>query len=227
MTSRCASHQTGSGDATGRADTGGGSGRVSAMRAKATASAFRSPETTASTSPISSARGAATGRPEVTSSTATATPARRGVRTVPDAPGTIPRLTSGSPTKALSSATRNRQPIATSNPPPRAEPWIAATQGLTAPSSLSTRSGRCGGTGGFPNSDTSAPAMKVRPAQISTTARTEGSASRAATDSQRPWRRAWLRAFTGGLSTVTTAIPSACSTLTILISPPSAGLRPF
>ena len=82
---------------------------------------------------------------------------------------------------------------------------MAAVQGFFAASMRATRSGRCGGCGGLPNSVTSAPAMKVRPAQIRTTASMAGSASSVSAASQRDWRRAWERAFTGGLSTVTTA----------------------
>ena len=179
----CLSQNSGSGASIGRSEIGGGSGRSSAARAKATPSLRRSPMTTASTSPRVAAFAAFTGLPLVTRSTAASTPARRGVRTVPDAPGTMPRPTSGSPTEAPSSAIRNRHPMAISNPPPRADPWIAATHGFAAPSIRSTRSGRCGGTGGLPNSVTSAPAMKVRPSQISTTDRTDGSASSAPTAS--------------------------------------------
>ena len=68
--------------------------------AKATAPARRSPSTMRSIRPSSSAFGAFTGLPVVTRSTATAGGTRRGSRTVPPAPGTMPSVTSGSPTEA-------------------------------------------------------------------------------------------------------------------------------
>ena len=54
----------------------------------------------------------------------------------------------------------------------------------------------------------SAPAMKVRPAQVNTIAFTSGSAAALFTQSKMPPRTAALNAFTGGLLTVTTAIAS-------------------
>src|SRR5436190_6772693 len=51
----------------------------------------------------------------------------------------------------------------------------------------------------------SAPAMKVVPAPISTTARAEGSAAARVTAASMPSGTPGLRAFTGGLSTVITA----------------------
>ena len=82
------------------------------------------------------------------------------------------------------------------------------------------RSGRWGGCGALPNSLTSAPAMKVRPAQMRTTASTSESASSVSAASQRDWRRAWPRAFTGGLSTVTTATRPSRSMLTVMLRSP-------
>ena len=74
--------------------------RAAGSAAKATAPARRSPSTMRSIRPSSSAFGAFTGLPVVTRSTATAGGTRRGSRTVPPAPGTMPRVTSGRPTEA-------------------------------------------------------------------------------------------------------------------------------
>ena len=67
---------------------------------------------------------------------------------------------------------------------------------------------RPGGFGGLPNSVMSAPAMKVRPAQVSTIAFTSGSAMALLMQSKMPPRTAALSAFTGGLLTVTMATTS-------------------
>ena len=73
---------------------------------------------------------------------------------------------------------------------------------------------RPGGFGGLPNSVMSAPAIKVRPAQVSTIAFTSGSAMALLTHSRMPPRTAALSAFTGGLSIVTMAMTSRRSSLT-------------
>src|SRR4030081_1575133 len=73
---------------------------------------------------------------------------------------------------------------------------------------------RPGGFGGLPNSVMSAPAMKVRPAQVSTIACTSGSAIALLMHSKIPPRTAALSAFTGGLLTVTMAMTSRRSRLT-------------
>src|SRR3981081_3174620 len=65
-----------------------------------------------------------------------------------------------------------------------------------------------GGFGGLPNSVMSAPAMKVRPAQVRTIAFTSGSAIALVTQSKMPPRTAALSAFTGGLLIVTMATTS-------------------
>src|SRR6058998_3309890 len=73
--------------------------------------------------------------------------------------------------------------------------------------SISARtSWRPGSFGGLPNSVISAPAMNVRPAQVTTTAPTAASAVARVTPSRRPWRTCWLSALTGGLLTVSTAM---------------------
>src|SRR3977135_1784078 len=71
-----------------------------------------------------------------------------------------------------------------------------------------------GGFGGLPTSVMSAPAMKVRPAQVSTIACTSGSAIALLMHSKIPPRTAALSAFTGGLLTVTMAMTSRRSSLT-------------
>src|ERR1700687_2298951 len=79
--------------------------------------------------------------------------------------------------------------------------------------SVST-SWRPGGFGGLPNSVMSAPAMKVRPSQVSTIAFTSGLAITLLMHSKIPPRTAALSAFTGGLLTVTMAMTSRRSSLT-------------
>ncbi|MGY4600890.1 hypothetical protein ACVWXL_008636 [Bradyrhizobium sp. GM22.5] len=82
-------------------------------------------------------------------------------------------------------------------------PWIAATTGFGEFSISESTSLRAGGFGGLPNSVMSAPAMKVRPAQVSTMPLMAGSATAALMHSRIPPRTAALSALTGGLSTVT------------------------
>jgi hypothetical protein len=65
-----------------------------------------------------------------------------------------------------------------------------------------------------PNSLMSAPAMKVRPAQISTTACADLSVARSRVIASSPRRMAAEIALTGGLSTVMTATPDSITTLT-------------
>src|SRR6202158_3782992 len=91
---------------------------------------------------------------------------------------------------------------------------MAATIGLGEVSISISTSWRPGGFGGLPNSVMSAPAMKVRPAQVSTIAFTSGSAMALFMESIMPPRTAALSAFTGGLLTVTMATTSRRSSLT-------------
>ena len=123
-----------------------------------------------SMTPIARASLAATCRPEVIMSSAFSSPAIRGNRCVPPAPGIRPSCTSGRPTRALLTAMRNRQASAASSPPPRAVPCNAAMIGFGLASRACRTSGRKGARGGLPNSEMSAPAINVRPAQISTIA---------------------------------------------------------
>ena len=85
---------------------------------------------------------------------------------------------------------------------------MAATIGFGEFSIATSTSCRPGGFGGLPNSVMSAPAMKVRPPQVSTMALTLLSAIASLMQSKIPPRTAALSAFTGGLSTVTMPMAS-------------------
>src|SRR6202165_5184931 len=91
---------------------------------------------------------------------------------------------------------------------------MAATIGFGEFSISVSTSFRPGGFGGLPNSVMSAPAMKVRPAQVSTIAFPSGFATPLLMHSHTPPRTAALSAFTGGLLTVTMATTSRRSSLT-------------
>ena len=65
-------------------------------------------------------------------------------------------------------ATRKWQASAISNPAPIGVPNSAATTGLRIASMAAIMSSVVGSRVGWPNSEMSAPAMKVRPAQLST-----------------------------------------------------------
>src|SRR3984885_8988947 len=77
--------------------------------------------------------------------------------------------------------------------------------GFEAFSIASSASGRAGGANGLPNSEMSAPAIKVRPSQMRTIALTAPFASAAWTPRMRPSRTACDNAFTGGELIVTSA----------------------
>ena len=85
---------------------------------------------------------------------------------------------------------------------------MAAMIGFGEFSIATSTSCRPGGFGGLPNSVMSAPAIKVRPPQVSTIAFTSGSAIALFMHSKMPPRTAALSAFTGGLLTVTMAMAS-------------------
>ena len=85
---------------------------------------------------------------------------------------------------------------------------MAAMIGFGEFSIRTSTSARPGGFGGLPNSVMSAPAMKVRPPQVSTIALTSGSAIALFMHSKMPPRTAALSALTGGLLTVTMAMTS-------------------
>src|SRR4249919_341970 len=161
-------------------------------------------------------------------------PTRRGSRCVPPPPGMSPSLISGCPSVASSAATRMSQHIASSSPPPRQKPWIAATNGVRAASMrwpsfwipraeprscVSAAASRREG-----NSLMSAPATNARsPAPTSTIARTSSSASRRSISDSSSSSSAAERALTGGLSIVTTA--TAPSVSVEMYSPTSGCLR--
>ncbi len=192
----------------------GGRPSATMRRAKAIAPLRKSPSTISSMAPSASAFVAGTGLPPVIISSAASTPTSRGSRCVPPAPGMRPSVTSGSPTFASATATRQWQPSAISNPPPSAVPWIAAITGLGAFSMASITSGSAGGEGGRSNSRTSAPATKVVPSQAMTMAATEGSPRADSIAASSPARTACPAAFTGGLSMAMTAMFSWRVTVT-------------
>ena len=105
-------------------------------------------------------------------------PMRRGRRCVPPAPGRSPSLTSGSPSFASAWATRKCAPRASSKPPPRQTPAMAAITGLGL-SSTARMTGVSRGSReawGVLNSVMSAPPEKARGVPVSTMARTASSA---------------------------------------------------
>ncbi len=87
-------------------------------------------------------------------------------------------------------------------------PWIAATTSFGLASIARITSCNDGPVIGLPNSVISAPAMKVRPAQASTMARTLPSCPAFSMPERIPSRTAADSAFTGGEFTVSTATPS-------------------
>ena len=104
--------------------------RSSAVATAERSSAFAS--TTRSTSPIFLARAALIIFPVSIMSSAGAAPTSFGSRCVPPAPGRRPSITSGSPSVVFDDAvaTRCEHASATSRPPPRQGPSIAATHGF-------------------------------------------------------------------------------------------------
>ncbi len=107
---------------------------------------------------------------------ATPRPTSRGRRCVPPKPGRMPSLTSGCPNRARSDATRMWQASASSQPPPRAKPFTAATIGFwsrskrekTAWPRVQKRRPADGSRREI--SSMSAPATKARPAPVTITA---------------------------------------------------------
>src|SRR6202158_2340959 len=101
---------------------------------------------------------------------------------------------------------------------------MAATIGFGEFSISVNTSCRPGGFDGLPNSVMSAPAMKVRPAQVSTIAFTSGLAITLLMHSRIPPRTAALSAFTGGLLTVTMPTTSRRSSSTTSFTLISLGI---
>ncbi len=86
--------------------------------------------TTSSTSPIRNASAAPIISPVRSSFNALDRPTNRGNRCVPPYPGINPSFTSGCPNFAVSLASRIVQAIASSHPPPSANPLIQAITGF-------------------------------------------------------------------------------------------------
>ena len=133
-------------------------------------------------------------------------PTSRGRRCVPPAPGMRPRCTSGSPTCEPACMMRWWHASASSMPPPSAVPWMAATVGISLPSSCSMRSPSVGEVKCPPaaNSAMSAPAGKVLPSPASTTADALSALARSS-PSAMPLRAARPRLLTGGAATRSSA----------------------
>ena len=86
--------------------------------------------TTASTAPSFNATSALRSAPVAIHSTAVSRPITRGRRTVPPKPGKMPSFTSGKPIFAVADMTLKSHARASSVPPPRQTPLIAATRGM-------------------------------------------------------------------------------------------------
>src|SRR5438477_7002670 len=153
---------------------------------------------TSSTSPMSRASLAGTIRPEKMMSLALDSPTSRGSRWVPPAPGMIPSLISGWPSRASSAAKRRSAAMASSHPPPRAYPLMAANVTLGISSTSENVSCMAAMTGFISFGESSAIILMSAPAANTfspphrTTARTSSRlvASRAA--AWRSWRKSPL-----------------------------------
>src|SRR5215471_5819959 len=172
--------------------------------------------TTRSTRPIRSASAAGTRMPVRMISRALPRPTRRGSRWVPPPPGMMARLISVRPSCASSAAMRISQARASSRPPPRAKPRMAAMMGCEQRSISARKSSRLRdsrkwvGVGGSRNSRMSAPAQKARsPAPVMTTTLTVSSV-RSRVKMSRSWARMplFMALSTSGRSRVRVRIPS-------------------
>ncbi len=139
---------------------------------------------------------------------AVSSPTALGRRCVPPAPGRSPSFTSGSAICAPFVATRKWQPSGSSSPPPIAVVCSAAMTGLGLDSNaaMSVRSVGSASIFGVLNSRMSAPPENALPAPVSTIASTFESASARSSPSSIAERTGWLMPFTGGLSSVMSAI---------------------
>ncbi|MQM39778.1 hypothetical protein KBTX_03810 [wastewater metagenome] len=108
------------------------------MRSTATSSRM-SAGTASSTRPLRAAERALTWRPVSIMSSASGSPTSRGSRWVPPPPGNSPSWTSGRPSRVWPASVQMRasQAMASSSPPPRQTPSIAATTGTRSPASRS------------------------------------------------------------------------------------------
>src|SRR5215467_10597450 len=172
--------------------------------------------TTRSTRPIRSASAAGTRMPVRIISRALPRPTRRGSRWVPPPPGMMARLISVRPSCASSAAMRISQARASSRPPPRAKPRMAAMTGCEQRSISARKSSRLRdsrkfvGVGGSRNSRMSAPAQKARsPAPVMTTTFTVSSV-RSRVKMSRSWARMalFMALSTSGRSRVRVRTPS-------------------
>src|SRR5262245_25794649 len=154
-------------------------------------------------------------------SVARPSPTSRGSRWVPPPPAISPSLISGWPSCASSAAMRMSQHIATSSPPPRQNPWIAATNGVRAASMRCPRRwmpraepplSSCADSRSVGNSEMSAPATNARsPAPLRTIARISSSVSSRASSASSSSSSGAESALTGGWSIVTTATAPSIS----------------
>ena len=169
--------------------------------------------TTRVTSPSRSASRASNERPVRISSIALALPTARVSRCVPPAPGITPIRISGWPNCASSPAMIMSHAIASSQPPPRANPRTAAISGLRMARSSDHRSNSppLESDSGVASAISlmSAPAANARsPAPVMTMARTASSSSRACSASISCASRSKLRALSAsGRRSVTSATP--------------------
>ena len=118
-------------------------------------------------------------------------PTIRGSRCVPPHPGGIPSVTSGCAIFMRSDPSRMSHARATSQPPPRAKPLMAAITGTPRASMAShmpwprAANSRAASTSIPAMRAMSAPAENARPAPVSTTARTPGSAATSSSAARR------------------------------------------
>src|SRR5215471_17184587 len=197
--------------------------------------------TTRSTRPIRSASAAGTRMPVRIISRALPRPTRRGSRWVPPPPGMMARLISVRPSCASSAAMRISQARASSRPPPRAKPRMAAMTGCEQRSISARKSSRLRdsrkfvGVGGSRNSRMPAPAQKARsPAPVMTTTLTVSSV-RSRVKISRSWPRMalFMALSTSGRSRVRVRMPSfasertGSSALISALASPLSGLRPL
>mmetsp|Transcript_6691 Transcript_6691/g.11381 ORF Transcript_6691/g.11381 Transcript_6691/m.11381 type:complete len:340 (-) Transcript_6691:119-1138(-) len=108
-------------------------------------------------------------------------PTKRGRRCVPPNPGMMPNCSSGRPKRVPGVHTLALQAMATSQPPPRATPWMAATVGLGPPSNSAQKvslmvSSMPPPPSEFLNCWMSNPGLKLLWAPVTTMARTLASA---------------------------------------------------
>ena len=189
------------------------------------ASSTSSGGTTRFTRPMAKASSAATWRPVMMSSLAREDPIRRGRRCVPPPPGRIPNSTSGSPSRESSAPTRKSQARASSNPPPRAYPLMAAMVARGRLARASRARWKLAPTVSAPappSSAISAPAAKIRRPPQRTTAPGGSSWSAAATE-RICSSTATESAFAFGRSSRTRATPSGrrstCTNGSVIAAP--------